>query len=284
MSSSNSPCAACKIRRQKCTQECVLAPYFPPDQPQKFVNVHKVFGASNVTKLLNELNAANREDAVNSLAYEAEARLRDPVYGCVGLISVLQQRLKQVQSDLLAAKKELAAYIGPSAMLPIIQHAGYMPQPYIITDPPSPPVIPYHMSPILGLPHGVSHGGQLVIPEPQSQQQQYQQQILEAQQLATAMAARGQAMLRTHEQQRQAQEFIRFDRGFDGDGMVDAASSFNQMSEASMSPSLALGTFDNAYQLEEQQQEPQLEPQLLAQTQKQQPNGSDEANSVGPSC
>ncbi|CBI23281.3 unnamed protein product, partial [Vitis vinifera] len=122
MSSSNSPCAACKIRRQKCTQECVLAPYFPPDQPQKFVNVHKVFGASNVTKLLNELNAANREDAVNSLAYEAEARLRDPVYGCVGLISVLQQRLKQVQSDLLAAKKELAAYIGPSAMLPFIQH------------------------------------------------------------------------------------------------------------------------------------------------------------------
>ncbi|TKY74344.1 LOB domain-containing protein 36 [Spatholobus suberectus] len=118
MSSSNSPCAACKIQRRKCTQECVFAPYFPPDNPQRFAYVHKVFGASNVAKLLNELNAAQREDAVKSLAYEAEARLRDPVYGCVGLISILQHRLKQLQTELNHAKKELASYIGPHAMLP----------------------------------------------------------------------------------------------------------------------------------------------------------------------
>ncbi|KHN36206.1 LOB domain-containing protein 36 [Glycine soja] len=34
-SSSNSPCAACKFLRRKCTQECVFAPYFPPDNPQR---------------------------------------------------------------------------------------------------------------------------------------------------------------------------------------------------------------------------------------------------------
>lgn len=117
-SSLNSPCAACKIQRRKCTQECVFAPYFPPENPQRFAYVHKVFGASNVAKLLNELNAAQREDAVKSLAYEAEARLRDPVYGCVGLISILQHRLKQLQNELHHAKKELASYIGPHAMLP----------------------------------------------------------------------------------------------------------------------------------------------------------------------
>ncbi|KAJ4828376.1 hypothetical protein Tsubulata_017830 [Turnera subulata] len=119
MSSSNSPCAACKFLRRKCTPECVYAPYFPPDQPQKFASVHKVFGASNVAKILNELPTAQREDAVNSLAYEAEERLRDPVYGCVGLISILQHRLKQLQADLNTAKKELASYIGPQAMLPM---------------------------------------------------------------------------------------------------------------------------------------------------------------------
>ncbi|MCO5562961.1 hypothetical protein L7F22_016597 [Adiantum nelumboides] len=54
-SSSGSPCAACKFLRRKCTSECVFAPYFPPDQPHKFANVHKIFGASNITKLLNEL-------------------------------------------------------------------------------------------------------------------------------------------------------------------------------------------------------------------------------------
>ncbi|KAL3626783.1 hypothetical protein CASFOL_029355 [Castilleja foliolosa] len=147
MSSSNSPCAACKCLRRKCTQECVFAPYFPPDNPQKFTNVHKVFGASNVAKLINELNAGQREDAVNSLAYEAEYRLRDPVYGCVGLISMLQQRLKQVQHDLEAAKKELAAYIGPTMM----NQTGFI------------PAMPY-----MGLPMGAP---QLVIREAQPQQQ-----------------------------------------------------------------------------------------------------------------
>ncbi|EYU39759.1 hypothetical protein ABFS82_06G175700 [Erythranthe guttata] len=109
-SSSTSPCAACKFLRRKCQPECVFAPYFPPDQPQKFANVHKVFGASNVTKLLNELQPHQREDAVNSLAYEADMRLRDPVYGCVGVISLLQHQLRQLQMDLTCAKSELSKY------------------------------------------------------------------------------------------------------------------------------------------------------------------------------
>ncbi|KAF8104773.1 hypothetical protein N665_0031s0001 [Sinapis alba] len=109
-SSTNSPCAACKFLRRKCQPECVFAPYFPPDQPQKFANVHKVFGASNVTKLLNELHPSQREDAVNSLAYEADMRLRDPVYGCVGVISLLQHQLRQLQIDLSCAKSELSKY------------------------------------------------------------------------------------------------------------------------------------------------------------------------------
>ena len=47
-----SPCAACKLLRRRCTRDCVFAPYFPPDEPQKFANVHKVFGAANVNKML----------------------------------------------------------------------------------------------------------------------------------------------------------------------------------------------------------------------------------------
>lgn len=110
MASSNSPCAACKFLRRKCQPECAFAPYFPPDQPQKFANVHRIFGASNVTKLLNDLHPHQREDAVNSLAYEAEMRLRDPVYGCVGVISLLQHQLRQLQMDLYCAKSEISRY------------------------------------------------------------------------------------------------------------------------------------------------------------------------------
>ncbi|KAI4307354.1 hypothetical protein L6164_030554 [Bauhinia variegata] len=252
-SNSNSPCAACKLQRRKCTQECVFAPYFPPDNPQKFAYVHKVFGASNVAKLLNELNANQREDAVKSLAYEAEARLRDPVYGCVGLISVLQQRLKQVQAELTSARRELANYIGPQAMLPMVPSPQNQQHPRNVI----PSAFPYNNAPpqpMMGIP---THGTQMMIRDPQ--------QILEGQQLAVALAAREQEMT-----QQQQQELFRFNGG--GYEVASAsAGGFNHMSTtASMSPSLALGPVDNAFQIQPDQaaehQHPlhhQLQAQLI---------------------
>ncbi|XP_057514371.1 protein LATERAL ORGAN BOUNDARIES-like [Actinidia eriantha] len=109
-SSYTSPCAACKVLRRKCIPGCIFAPYFPPEDPQKFANVHKIFGASNVTKLLNELLPHQREDAVNSLAYEAEARVRDPVYGCVGAISFLQRQVERLQKEVDSANSDLIQY------------------------------------------------------------------------------------------------------------------------------------------------------------------------------
>ena len=46
------PCAACKSLRRKCTKACVFLPYFPREDADKFARVHKVFGASNVSKML----------------------------------------------------------------------------------------------------------------------------------------------------------------------------------------------------------------------------------------
>ncbi|CAK9179132.1 unnamed protein product [Ilex paraguariensis] len=102
-----SPCAACKLLRRRCAQDCVFAPYFPADEPQKFANVHKVFGASNVNKMLQELPERHRGDAVSSMVYEANARVRDPVYGCVGAISSLQQQIDVLQTQLAIAQAEV---------------------------------------------------------------------------------------------------------------------------------------------------------------------------------
>ncbi|KAG6386550.1 hypothetical protein SASPL_151716 [Salvia splendens] len=109
-SSYNPPCAACKFLRRKCIPGCVFSPYFPPEEPQKFANVHKIFGASNVAKLLNELLPHQRDDAVNSLAYEAEARVRDPVYGCIGAITFLQRQVDRLQKELDAANADLIRF------------------------------------------------------------------------------------------------------------------------------------------------------------------------------
>lgn len=102
-----SPCAACKLLRRRCAPDCVFAPYFPADEPQKFANVHRVFGASNVNKMLQELPLHQRGDAVSSIVYEANARIRDPVYGCVGAISSLQQQIDVLRTQLAVAQAEV---------------------------------------------------------------------------------------------------------------------------------------------------------------------------------
>ncbi|MED6119440.1 LOB domain-containing protein 4 [Stylosanthes scabra] len=102
-----SPCAACKLLRRRCAQDCVFAPYFPADEPHKFANVHRVFGASNVNKMLQDLPMDQRRDAVSSMVYEANARVRDPVYGCVGAISSLQQQIDVLQTQLAIAQAEV---------------------------------------------------------------------------------------------------------------------------------------------------------------------------------
>lgn len=54
-----------------------------------------------------ELPEHQRGDAVISMVYEANARLRDPVYGCVGAISSLQQQVGALQNQLALAQAEV---------------------------------------------------------------------------------------------------------------------------------------------------------------------------------
>ncbi|XVE76984.1 hypothetical protein DITRI_Ditri13aG0025100 [Diplodiscus trichospermus] len=95
------PCGACKFLRRKCVKGCVFAPYFDSDQgTAHFAAVHKVFGASNASKMLLRIPAHKRVDAVVTLCYEALARVRDPVYGSVGHIFTLQQQCYMVENSI----------------------------------------------------------------------------------------------------------------------------------------------------------------------------------------
>ncbi|KAG4202547.1 hypothetical protein ERO13_A05G345200v2 [Gossypium hirsutum] len=101
------PCAACKILRRRCVDKCVLAPYFPPTEPSKFIIAHRVFGASNIIKSLQELPESQRADAVSSMVYEASSRIRDPVYGSAGAIFQLQKQVSDLQAQLAKAQAEV---------------------------------------------------------------------------------------------------------------------------------------------------------------------------------
>ncbi|KAM7274905.1 hypothetical protein ACFE04_016771 [Oxalis oulophora] len=103
------PCGACKFLRRKCVKGCVFAPYFDSDQgTAHFAAVHKVFGASNASKLLTRIPPHKRLDAVVTLCYEALARVRDPVYGCVGHIFTLQQQVVNLQAELAYVQARLS--------------------------------------------------------------------------------------------------------------------------------------------------------------------------------
>ncbi|KAJ9542644.1 hypothetical protein OSB04_029150 [Centaurea solstitialis] len=113
----STPCAACRMLRRRCVETCILAPHFPPDEPLKFTVAHRIFGASNITKLLQELPESQREDAINSMVYEANARIRDPVYGCTGAIFQLQNQVNELQAQLAKAKAEIFSIQGQHAAM-----------------------------------------------------------------------------------------------------------------------------------------------------------------------
>ncbi|CAL9044410.1 unnamed protein product [Musa banksii] len=137
------PCGACKFLRRKCVTGCIFAPYFDSEQgAAHFAAVHKVFGASNVSKLLLHIPAHKRLDAVVTICYEAQARLRDPVYGCVAHIFALQQQVVNLQAELSYLQAHLATLELPSPPPPPPPPSLVASMPFSISDLPSAASLP----------------------------------------------------------------------------------------------------------------------------------------------
>ncbi|PSS07863.1 LOB domain-containing protein [Actinidia chinensis var. chinensis] len=103
-------CAACKYQRRRCSPECPLAPYFPPDQPKMFQNAHKLFGVSNILKILKQLNTVQKMEAMRSIIYQANIRDRFPVHGCCWVMSQLQYQIQQAEEELYAVLAQIAFF------------------------------------------------------------------------------------------------------------------------------------------------------------------------------
>ncbi|KAF9592926.1 hypothetical protein IFM89_019131 [Coptis chinensis] len=54
-----------------------------------------------------ELPESQRDDAVSSMVYEANARIRDSVYGCAGTVFQLQKQVNEFQTQLGEAQAEI---------------------------------------------------------------------------------------------------------------------------------------------------------------------------------
>lgn len=85
-----------------------------------------------------DLPGHQRADAASSLVYEANARMRDPVYGCAGAISYLQHQVSELQMQLAVAQAEILCMQMHSRDLPPTKelHAPLVPQLFNATNNP----------------------------------------------------------------------------------------------------------------------------------------------------
>ncbi|KAK3413338.1 LOB domain-containing protein 27 [Eucalyptus grandis] len=101
-------CAVCKFQRRKCHKECPLAPYFPADQPKMFQNAHRLFGVSNITKILKQAPPDLKQEAMQSVIFESNMRAQYPVHGCCWYIRRLLCQLHQVTEELQHVNTQIA--------------------------------------------------------------------------------------------------------------------------------------------------------------------------------
>lgn len=103
-------CACCKLQRKKCDQQCEFAPYFPSTRFKEFQNAHRLFGASNIQKIMASVKPGQKKDTADSLLTEGNARRSDPVHGCYGIIRGLESQLEFAEKELAAVNRHLALY------------------------------------------------------------------------------------------------------------------------------------------------------------------------------
>ncbi|KAG0493883.1 hypothetical protein HPP92_004877 [Vanilla planifolia] len=106
-STSSSACASCKYQRRKCTNDCVLAPYFPAEKQQQFLNAHRLFGVSKILKIIDKVEPEQRQDAMRSIIFQSNARAQDPVGGCYRIILDLQHHIDVALAELQYVKHQI---------------------------------------------------------------------------------------------------------------------------------------------------------------------------------
>ncbi|KAL6562095.1 hypothetical protein OROGR_003102 [Orobanche gracilis] len=93
--SSHPACAACRNQRKKCPSNCILRPHFPANKSVGFMAVHKIFGVSNMTKMMKEAKSlVEQNEIAKSLYWEAAMWAQDPIGGPYGVFTRLHDEIR----------------------------------------------------------------------------------------------------------------------------------------------------------------------------------------------
>lgn len=157
-------CASCKYQHRKCPPDCPLAPYFPLCRAKDFENVHKHYGIRHILKLIRIVDPSKRKDAMESLIFEANARARDPIGGCLRCILELQRQLVSTASELQRVRHTIDlslknAVPSPFPMPPPSSHYAPLPAYCNNLQQPSETSLPFDLlDPVQDQYHGLDEG------------------------------------------------------------------------------------------------------------------------------
>ncbi|CAL0299016.1 unnamed protein product [Lupinus luteus] len=130
---SNKACAACKYQRRRCSKDCPLAPYFPSNKPKTFSNAHRLFGVSNIIRILNQVKPHEKDETMKSIIFESDIRAKFPAEGCYGLTAYYNCVINEAMEELKYIKMLLANCKQPSqvnqhhTLLPLVPTMSLLP-------------------------------------------------------------------------------------------------------------------------------------------------------------
>lgn len=149
-------CASCKHQRKKCDESCELAPYFPANRYWEFQSAHRLFGVSNIVKIMSAVvEPHQRQAAAESILMEGNAWRNDPVHGCLGIARTLKSQIDFYQNQLDIANQHLAffretekqkveGFLNAPTPTPLLQHHHLDGFKYLT------PILPDHLVRIFG--------------------------------------------------------------------------------------------------------------------------------------
>ncbi|KAL5768621.1 hypothetical protein ACOSP7_015171 [Xanthoceras sorbifolium] len=103
-------CSACRLQRKRCDRNCDMAQYFPASKYCEFQNAHKLFGMSNIQKMMNSVLPEQRKATADSILIEGNARSNDLVHGCQGIVRNIKSQIQLYENEFELVNRELAFF------------------------------------------------------------------------------------------------------------------------------------------------------------------------------
>lgn len=106
-SNSASKCASCRHQRRRCPNDCIFRPYFPLRKQEEFESARRIFGVSNMERMLRSLEVQDRAKAVESMIWEASCWSKDSINGPLGCLKRLIDSERQAKQENQLLRKQL---------------------------------------------------------------------------------------------------------------------------------------------------------------------------------